>query len=66
MIFNLKEINHIRLSLYDFKKKISKDAEYYKDISNLYYKINSFADKLANNINVKLYTPKIIEIKEEN
>ena len=61
--FNLREINEICISIYAFKKSLSKDDKSYEDITNLYNKIRSFIKENENQISVNLYIPKTIEIE---
>ena len=66
MKFNLREINEICISVYAFKKSLSKDDKSYEDITNLYNKIRSFVKENEDKISVNLYIPKTIEIRKED
>ena len=65
MKFNLREINEICISVYAFKKSLSKDDKSNEDITNLYNKIRSFVKENEDKISVNLYIPKTIEIRKE-
>jgi len=66
MKFNLSEINAICISVYAFKKSLSKDDKSYKDIIALHHKIRSFIKEEEDQININVYIPKTerIEIRE--
>ncbi len=66
MKFNLSEIHAICISVYAFKKSLSKDDKSYTDIVALYDKIRSFIKKEESQISINVYIPKSVEIRKED